>query len=163
MRFLANFDDIAFFAAIRRDIDPGAIDLDVAMGDELARGKYGGHEFGAINHGIKTALQQADEIFGGIAFHAVSSGIDALELFLGDIAVIALELLLGAQLNTKIGKLAATTALAVHAGAIFFAIDRALGATPDVFAHTAVNFIFGSNSFCHGFACPFDDCAKFMG
>ena len=47
-------------------------------------------------------------------------GIDAAELLLGDVAVVALELLLGAQLQAEVGQLA-LAALAVLAGAVFTA------------------------------------------
>jgi hypothetical protein len=46
--------------------------------------------------------------------------IDLLELLLGDVAVIALQLLLGAQLHAEVGHLA-LAALAVLAGAVFAA------------------------------------------
>ena len=66
-----------------------------------------------------------------------------LELLLGDVAVIALQLLLGAKLDTEVRYLALAT-LAVLAGTIFAAIDRALGTSKDVLAHAAVELILGA-------------------
>ncbi len=71
-----------------------------------------------------------------------------LELLLGDVAVISLELLLGAQLEAEVGDLA-LAALAVLAGAIFAAVDRALGPSEDVFAHAAVELILGAFALRH--------------
>jgi len=67
-------------------------------------------------------------------------GVVLLELLFGDVAIIALQLLLGAQLNAIVGHLA-LAALAVLAGAIFTLVDRALRAAPDVLAHAAVEFV----------------------
>ena len=66
-----------------------------------------------------------------------------LELLFGDVAVIALELLLGAQLQAEVGDLA-LAALTVLAGAIFAAVDRALVPSEDVFADAAVELILGA-------------------
>ena len=71
-----------------------------------------------------------------------------LELFLGDVAVIALQLLLGAQLNAEIADLA-LAALAVLAGAIFAAVDRALRTSEDILAHAAVELVFGAGALRH--------------
>jgi hypothetical protein len=62
------------------DVDAAAVHLDVAVIDELARGEHGGHEFGAIDHGVETALEQADQVFTGIALHPAGFDIDAVEL-----------------------------------------------------------------------------------
>src|SRR5205085_6523078 len=77
-------------------------------------------------------------------------GVDVLlfELLLGDVAVIALQLLLGAQLDAVVADLA-LAALAVLAGAVFAAIDRALGASEDVLAHAAVELVFGAGALRH--------------
>ena len=81
-------------------------------------------------------------------FILLASIIGALELLFGDVAVIALELLLGAQLDAEIADLA-LAALAVLAGAIFAAVDRALGPSEDVLAHAAVELILGAGALRH--------------
>ena len=43
-----------------------------------------------------TLFEQADQVLAGVALHVARLGIGALELLLGHIAIIALELLLGA-------------------------------------------------------------------
>src|SRR5262249_46339437 len=111
-----------------------------AVADELARGEHRGHELRPVDHGIEPALQQPDHVGAGIALHADGLGVDAAELALGDIAVIAAQLLLGPQLNAVIGELA-LAALAVLAGAVFAAVDGALGAAPHVLAHAAVDLV----------------------
>ena len=101
-----------------------------------------GDEFGAIDDGVEPALEQADQIGAGIALQAQRFLIIFVELALRNIAVIALDLLLGLELRAEIGGLA-LAALAVLAGAIFTLVDRALGTAPDILAHAAVDFIFG--------------------
>jgi hypothetical protein len=70
-------------------------------------------------------------------------------LLFGQVAIVALELLLGAQLSTEIRELA-LAALTVLAGAIFATVDRRFGAAPDVLAHAAIDFVLGSRAFGHG-------------
>ncbi len=82
------------------------------------------------------------EIVARVALHADRFRIIFAELLLGDVAVIALELLLGLQLRAIVRQLA-LAALAVLTGTIFAAIHRALRATPDVLAQTAVELVFG--------------------
>src|SRR6185437_6858174 len=62
------------------------------------------------------------------------------ELPLGDVAVIALELLLGLQLRAIVGKFFGA-ALAVLARTIRALVDRALGAGPNILAHAAIDFV----------------------
>ncbi len=113
-----------------------------------ARREHGRHELGAIDHGVKPALQKADEVCAGIALHADRLGVDPAKLLLGNAGVVALELLLRAQLHAEVGEFA-LAALAVLAGPIFAAIDGALGTAPDVLAHTAIKLVLGLNSLCH--------------
>src|SRR5436305_4272 len=120
----------------------------MAVVDELARGKHGGHELGAENHRVEATLEQADQVFAGIALHPAGLDVNAVELALGDVGVIALELLLGAELDAEVGKLA-FAALAVLAGAVFSAVDGALGAAPDILAHTAIDLVFRLTALCH--------------
>src|SRR6185369_9587281 len=72
----------------------------------------------------------------------------ATELPLGDVAVIALQLLLGAQLRAIVGKLARLP-LAVLAGSIGPLADGALVAAPDVLPHAAVKLEFGGRALGH--------------
>src|SRR5689334_18733501 len=106
------------------------------MVDELAGGENGRHEFGAIDDRLETALQETDQVLGGVATTAHGFLIELAELALADRAVIALQALLRHQLDTVIGRL--LTALAVLARAVFAIVDRALRATPEVHAQTTV-------------------------
>src|SRR5690606_37021525 len=103
---------------------------------------------GAINDGVQTALQQADQVFTGVAAHTLGFGIDAAELLFGQVAVIAFELLLGAQLGAEIRQFA-LAALAVLARAVLALGKRRRGAALDVFAHAAVDLVLGSGAFGH--------------
>jgi hypothetical protein len=85
-------------------------------------------------------IQQADQVFRGVALAAISLFIDARELLFGQVAVIALELLLGAQLQAEVGNLGLAT-LTVLARAVGAAVHGRFGATPNIFAHTAVKFV----------------------
>ena len=116
--------------------------------DELACRENGCYEFGAINHCVQTAFQQTDQIFAGIALHPNSFSINAFKLFLGNIAVIAFQLLLGAQLSAEIRQFTTAT-LAMLAGAVITTVDRAFRATPNVFTHAAVNFILCRKALAH--------------
>src|SRR5262245_30072790 len=140
LRLVLELDQVADLDPIARDGDAPAVDLDVAVVDELACREHRGDELGAIDHGIEPALEQPDHVRAGIALHADGLGVDAAELPLGDIAVIAAQLLLGAQLHAVVGELA-LAALAVLAGPVFPAVDGALGAAPHVLAHTAVDLV----------------------
>jgi len=120
----------------------------MAMAHELAGGEDGRHELRAVDDRVETALQQADQDLARVALLAVGFLVDAAELLFGNIAVETLELLLGAELDAKVGKLA-LAALSVLAGTVFAAVDRALRATPDVFAHPAVDFVLGLLALCH--------------
>src|SRR5439155_2830686 len=80
--------------------------------------------------------------------HAAGLDINAVELALADIGVIALELLLGAQLHAEVGELA-LAALAVLAGTVFPAVHGALRASPDVLAHTAIDLVFRLTALSH--------------
>src|ERR1043166_6414408 len=77
----------------------------------------------------------------GVALQPDRLFIDAAELALGNVAVVAAQLLLGAQLHAVVGELA-LAALAVLARAVFAAVHRALRAAPDVLAHAAVELVF---------------------
>ena len=112
----------------------------MSVADELPRRKYGWDELCAIDHGIETSLQQSDHVGAGIALHADRLLIDAAELPLGNIAVIAAQLLLRPQLNTVIRELAFAP-LAVLARTIFPAADGALWAAPDILAHAAIDLV----------------------
>src|SRR3546814_13852841 len=57
--------------------DAAAVDRDMAMADELARGEHGGDHLHAIDHGVEPALQQADQVLRGIAAATVRLGIGA--------------------------------------------------------------------------------------
>src|SRR5690606_10435813 len=70
------------------------------------------------------------------------------ELLLGQVAVVALQLLLGAQLQAEFRHLV-LAALAMLAGAVGAAVHRGLRTTPDVFAHTAVDFVLGAMALGH--------------
>src|SRR5262249_42050099 len=105
-------------------------------------------ELRAIDDHVEPALKKSDQVLRGVALHRGRLGVVPLELLLGDVAVIALELLLGAQLDAEVRQLA-LAALAVLAGAIFAAVDRALGTSEDILSHAAVELVFGAGALRH--------------
>ena len=123
------------------DRDAPAIDLHMAVVDELARGERRGHEFRAIDHRVQPAFEQADHVLARVALLARGFLVIVAELPLGDVAVIALELLLGLKLRAVVGELAGA-ALAMLAGAIGALVHGALGPAPDALAHAAVELVF---------------------
>ena len=140
--------DVARLAAVGADVDAAAVDVDVAVVDELAGGEDRRHELGAVDDRVEPQLEQADQVLRGVALAAVGFLVDLAELLFGDVAVVALQLLLGAQLQAEIGQLA-LAALAVLAGAVFTPVDRGLRAAPDVFAETAVDLVLRGFALAH--------------
>src|SRR5262249_30176549 len=118
------------------------------MVDELARGEHRGHEFRSIDHRVQTALQEADQVFAGVALQSACLDIDAVELALGNVGVVALELLFGAELHAEVGELS-FSALAMLTRAVFPAVHGALGAAPDVLAHAAIDLVFRLTALSH--------------
>ena len=114
------------------DVALYAVNADVTVADELTRSEDCGNEFRAIDDHVQTAFQQTDKVLRGIALHPVGFLISTLELLFGDVAVIALQLLLGAQLRSVIGNLA-FAALTVLAWAVFALVDGGLRA-PQMFS-----------------------------
>ncbi|QTK78230.1 hypothetical protein AT6N2_C0307 [Agrobacterium tumefaciens] len=145
---LTNFDNVARLAAVGTDVDANAVNRDVAMVDELTRSENGRNELGAVDDGVQTRLEQADQVFRSIALATVCFVEGGAELLFAQFAVVALELLLGAQLRAEVAHLA-LAALAVLARAVFAAVNRGLRTAPDVFAHAAVNFILSRFALAH--------------
>lgn len=149
---LLHRDDVTRLDLVGGDVDALAVDRDVAVVDELTGGEDRRHELGTVDHGVQAPLEQADQVLARVALQADRLGVVAAELLLGDRAVVALELLLGAQLRAEVGRLA-LAALAVLAGAVFAAVDRGLRAAPDVLTEAAVNLVFRLMALRH-IACP---------
>src|SRR5690606_10162117 len=120
LRLRRKLDDVADADAGRRDVELAAVDADVTVVDQLARGPDRRRELGAIDDHVESALEQADQVLRGVALHCGRLLEGPLELLLGDVAVIALQLLLGAKLDAIVTELA-LAALAVLAGAVFAA------------------------------------------
>ena len=74
--------------------------------------------------------------------------VDRLELLLGDVAVIALQLLLGAKLLAVVGKLAAAP-LAVLTRSVFTLVVGALRRAPNILAEPAVDLMLRVDTFRH--------------
>ena len=87
-------------------------------------------------------------MLGGVAGPADRLVIDVLELPLGDVGVVPLELLLGAQLDAEIRELALAP-LTVLAGPVFAAVDRALRPAPDILAEAPVDLVFRGYALGH--------------
>src|SRR5262249_11428689 len=99
-----------------------------------------GDELGAIDDRIESALQKSHHMGAGVTLETARFRIDAAELALGDVAVIAAQLLLGAQLHAVVGEFS-LAALAVLAGTVFAVVDRALRAASDMLAHAAIDLV----------------------
>src|SRR3990167_5459812 len=150
---LAEADHVARANATRGDVALHAVDVDVTVRNDLASREDGRRELGAVHDHVKALFEQADQVLTGVALHFRRFLVRALELLLGHVAVVALELLLGAELDAEVRDLA-LAALAVLARAIRAAVHRRLGTTPDVFAETAIHFVLGCLALGH--ALPFN-------
>src|SRR5258708_1150423 len=95
----------------------------MAVIDDLAGGKDSRRELHAVDDRVQPPFQELDQVLAGVAAAAVRLGINAAELPLGDVPVIALKLLLGRKLNAVPGRLAPR--LAVLPGA-----ERGVGDVP---------------------------------
>src|SRR5690606_16378456 len=141
-------DDVVGLDAVRGDVDLLAVHQHVAVVDELTGGPDGRDELGAIDDGVQTGFQQADQVFGGVALATGGLVIGLGELLFGDVAVVALELLLGLQLQAEVRNLG-LAALAVLAGAVGTLVDRGLRAAPQVFTHGPVDLVLGAVALGH--------------
>ncbi len=148
LALLLDLDDVTDAHAVARDVDALAVHRDVAVAHELAGREGGRHELGAVDDGVEAALEKADQVLGGRALHAAGFLVHAAELTLGNVAVVALELLLGAELLAVVGELA-LAALAVLAGTGFTLVERALGPAPDVLAEAAIDLVLGADALGH--------------
>ena len=137
---LANFDHVTFFNTVGRDVDALAVHQDVAVVYELTSSENCRNELGAVNNGVQTTLEQTNQVFTCVTLDTFRVREDATELFFGQVAVVTLQLLLGAQLDTEVGQLALTT-LAVLAGAVFTTVNGGFRTTPDVFTRSATVII----------------------
>ena len=82
------------------------------------------------------------------AFEAERLDVVFVELALGNIAVIAFDLLLGLELGAEVGRLA-LAALAMLAWPVFTLVVGAAGAAPDVLAHPAIDLVFRFRALRH--------------
>jgi hypothetical protein len=120
----------------------------MSVADELTRGENSRHKLGAEDDCVEPAFQEADHMCPTVTLEPPRLLIDAAELALGDVSVIAAQLLLGLKLHAVVGKLA-LAALAMLARPIFAPIHRAFGTTPDVLTHPAVDLVLGFHALGH--------------
>ena len=76
-----------------------------------------------------------------VALEATRFDVIFVELALGNVAVIALDLLLGLELGAEVGRLALAP-LAMLARPVFTLVVGALGSAPDILAHPAIDLVF---------------------
>jgi len=88
-----------------------------------------------------------DQPLAGITAAARGLLVEAAELALADITVVALQLLLGHQLGAEVGRLLAP--LPVLAGAVVAPVQGALRAAPEIDAEAPVYLVFRSCSLAH--------------
>src|SRR6185437_6938029 len=93
------------------------------------------------------ALQQLDQVLAGIALAADRLDIVAAQLSFGNRTVVALEALLGHELQEVVGRLLAT--LAVLAGTVFALVDRGFRTAPQVDPKAAVDLVLRIRAFAH--------------
>src|SRR5204863_8833545 len=111
----------------------------MAVIDDLPGGEWGRREFHAVDTGVEPALQELDQIVAGIPAPPHRLLVQLAELAFADIGVVALQLLLRHQLGAVIRRLLAP--LAVLAGSIFAAIERALRPPPQIDTEPAVDLV----------------------
>ncbi len=140
---------------MRWNVYLAAVDLEVAVGDELARLGAGVRKAQPVDRVVETHLEELEEGFAGLAWPLGSFGEEAAELALQQ-AVGATDLLLLAQLHAAAGELAGA-ALAVLAGACVAALDGAFAAhaaialKEELHAFTSAQAADGTGVSCHAF------------
>ena len=117
-----NFDDIAGFGVEGRDIDLATIDLDVAVGNELASTASGVGEAEAEDHVIESGFEELEENFPGDAAFIGGDVKVATELAFEDTILVA-KLLFFAEGDGVFALLAAGALWSVHAGAVIFPFE----------------------------------------
>jgi hypothetical protein len=83
-----------------------------------------------------------------VAFETSRLDIIFMELALRNVAVVALDLLLGLELGAEIGRLA-LAALAMLARPVFTLVKGAAGSAPNVLAHPAIDLVFRFRALRH--------------
>ena len=81
---VAEPDDVALADAVARDVDPAAVDLDVAVADELAGLGPGGRPAGAVHDVVEALLAVAEQVLARHALAAVGLVVEVAELLLGE-------------------------------------------------------------------------------
>ena len=145
--FISHLDDIAFAHAEAGNVHALAVDRDVAMVDKLPRREHRRHELHTVDHRVKPLLEQTDEVLASVTAASHRFVVSTTELLLRNIAVVATQALLGAELNTIVARFAAS--LPMLARAVFSDVHRALGPAPQVFPEAAVELVFRTQSFGH--------------
>src|SRR5262245_4958533 len=130
-------DDVALADAVAGDVDPAAVDLDVAVVDELAGLGAGGRPAGPVDDVVEPALEQLQHDLAGDAALARGLLVEVAELPLVE-AVGEAGLLLLLELLEVLGRVAAPAAavLTRRVGAALQGAVLARGA-PDVGAQAA--------------------------
>src|SRR3954452_9008189 len=103
-------DDVFGSYLVRGDVHPAAVDLPVAVGDQLARLAPRGGEAEADEDVVEAGLEQAQEVLAGDAVLARGLVVVGAELFLQHL-VVAAGLLLLAQLHAVLGLTQAAAAV----------------------------------------------------
>ena len=109
------------------------------MIDELSRREHRGHELEAVDDRVEPPLQQADQVFAGVAASAHGLGVDPVELAFGEVAVNSRAASAWPKAECRNPRLAAP--LAMFAGAVLALVRRALGTPPEVYAEAAANLV----------------------
>src|SRR6185295_11111709 len=141
---------VALLHDVGGNVDLAAVDPHMTVVDELARLERRHRELHPVDHGVEPALEQLDEVLAGVAAPARGLGVDLAELPLGDVAVVALELLLGVELEAEIGRLAAARPVLAGSG---LGVGR-LAAAPEIDAEAARDLVLGLEAFGHSSGLP---------
>src|SRR6478609_666532 len=124
-RLLAHVDDVVIGDLEGRDVDLLAVDLEVAVHDELAGLAARPGEAGAVDHVVEAALEQLQEVVAGLALATAGLLVVADELLLHH-AVGEASLLLLTELQQVLGLLDA--AAAVLAGGVGTLLEGSVAA-----------------------------------
>src|SRR6476660_4466290 len=81
---LANGDDVVLLDAVGRDVHPHAVDLEVAVRDELASRTTGAGQAGAVDHVVQAGLEDLQQGLTGLARAARGLLVVTAELLLHD-------------------------------------------------------------------------------
>ena len=145
--FIFDRDLVAGFHVEGSDIDVATVDLDMAVGNQLASGVARVRQTQTVNHIVEPRFEQLEQGFAGHTSLAQRVLENSAKLPLKK-TILVTKLLLFAQRDRVIGLFAARAFWSVHSGRIIFSLQR-LRWSKNLHAITTADLCFRSGISAH--------------